>query len=43
MIPFFSFKGEARDNPLYIQPEVVYDDHTDEKMSTDDKVNGTAV
>ena len=38
-----NYRGEARDNPLYMKPEDVNGDHVDQEMSTDDNVNGTTL
>jgi hypothetical protein len=36
------FRGEARDNPLYMKPDDVTD-HIDKEQSTDNNVNGTTL
>ena len=38
-----SYRGEAKDNPLYVEPEIVSGEHTDQEQSTDENVNGTAL
>ena len=38
-----NYRGEAIDNPLYMNPEAVSGDPTEKEQSTDENVNGTAL
>ena len=39
----YNYRGETKINPLYMNPEDVSGDPTDQEQSTDENVNGTAL